>query len=283
MLKFHQKRLILQLFLSDLDFTLLRSDTTVSNFTKSIWNSAVSTNKLSVATARSFTGVQELLKGLHLHEPLILLDGAIIAKPNGDIVHMEYIDKELGDAIIDVGKSEFSIEPLIVTQGENCEEFYYPKVLNEHQKTIIKTMEMRNRIYCDGQLRAKEYNLKIVYQADKELAHALEQRLQSLFRGSIETKLSNDPYFDCYFLTILNPLGDKAHALRKLEEIEDISIENTTVFGDSHNDIGMFQSAGRKIAVANAIDELKKVANIVLKETNDEDAVAKYLKQELRF
>ncbi|HHH21095.1 MAG TPA: hydrolase, partial [Nitratifractor sp.] len=81
----------------------------------------------------------------------------------------------------------------------------------------------------------------------------------------------------------LNPLGDKAHALRKLEEIEDISIENTTVFGDSHNDIGMFQSAGRKIAVANAIDELKKVANIVLKETNDEDAVAKYLKQELRF
>jgi len=61
----------LQLFLSDLDFTLLRSDTTLSDFTKDVWNRVNSKAKLSIATARSYTGVSELLKGLELKEPLI--------------------------------------------------------------------------------------------------------------------------------------------------------------------------------------------------------------------
>ena len=265
------------LFLSDLDFTLLRSDTTVSDFTKEIWNTTAKKAKLSVATARSYTGVAELLKGLDLKEPLILLDGAVIAKPNGEIIHMASISKELGDEIIDISKKELDIEPLIVAQDGALEHFYYPKKLNIHQEKIVKTMEMRRRIFSEGELRAKEHNLKLVYQAGKEESEALEQVLKEQFSDAIEIKRSDDPYFDCYFITVLNPLGDKAHALKKLEEIENISVNNTTVFGDSHNDIGLFNSAGTKIAVANAIDELKAKADIVLPHTNDEDGVAKYL------
>ena len=265
------------LFLSDLDFTLLRSDTTVSDFTKEVWNKTASKAKLSVATARSYTGVAELLKGLDLKEPLILLDGAVIAKPNGEILHMASINKELGDEIIDISKKELDIEPLIVAQEDKLEHFYYPKKLNMHQEEIVKTMEMKRRIFSEGELRAKEHNLKLVYQAGKEESEALEQVLKEQFGNTIEIKRSDDPYFDCYFITVLNPLGDKAHALKKLEELENISIDNTTVFGDSHNDLGLFSSAGTKIAVANAIDELKAKADIVLPYTNDEDAVAKYL------
>lgn len=57
--------------------------------------------------------------------------------------------------------------------------------------------------------------------------------------------------------------------------------KDTTVFGDSHNDLGLFKYAGRKIAVANAIDEIKKEADIILPYTNDEDAVAKFLESEI--
>jgi len=72
---------------------------------------------------------------------------------------------------------------------------------------------------------------------------------------------------------------DKANALKELEEILNVSKDEVTVFGDSVNDIGMFEYAGKKIAVKNAIDEVKKRADIVLEYTNDEDAVAKYLKE----
>lgn len=271
------------LFLSDLDFTLLRSDTTLGNFTKKIWNRASRDHKLSIATARSFTGVQELLKGLLLKNPLILLDGAIIANPDGGVIDMAEISKSLGDAIINLTRAEFNIEPLIVALETDREAFYYPKILNNYQQELIKTMEMRNRVFTQGKFCAKEHNLKIVYQANKEISFQLEQSLKSTFKNSIEIKRSKDLYFDCYFVTILNPYGDKAHALKKLEEITNIPIDNTTVFGDSHNDIGMFELAGTKVAVANAIDELKQRADIVLKETNDQEGVAKYLQQTLKI
>jgi len=269
------------LFLSDLDFTLLRDDTTVSNFTKEIWNRVSNKTKLSIATARSYTGVKELLKGLHLSKPLILLDGAVIANPDGSILHIASIDKALGDAIIDLTKREFAIEPLIVAHKEGQESFYYPKNLNKYQKEIIETMKMRNRIFNTSELRAQEKNLKIVYQLESTLSQEFEEKIKCVFGDTIEIKSSKDPYFNCHFITILHPLGDKGHALLKLEEIEDVSKEKTTVFGDSYNDIGIFESAGTKVAVANAIDELKKRADIVLKESNNEDAVAKYLQREI--
>ena len=269
------------LFLSDLDFTLLRSDTSLSDFTKEVWNRANKKAKLSIATARSYTGVKELLKGLELKEPLILLDGTIIAKPNGEILHMAALNRELGNTIIEKIKKELHIEPLIVAYEKGSEHFYYPKKLNEFQKELIKSMELRKRIFCEGELKAKEKNLKIVYQANKEQNEALLSLLKRDFASEIEIKSTLDPYYKCYFTTILHKEGDKAHALKKLEAIEEVSIEKTTVFGDSHNDLGLFSVAGVKIAVANAIDELKEKADIILPWSNDEDAVAKYLEKKL--
>ena len=271
------------LFLSDLDFTLLRSDTSLSDFTKEVWNKANKKAKLSIATARSYTGVKELLKGLELKEPLILLDGTIIAKPTGEILHMAALESELANTIIYGVKKELAVEPLIVAYKDNSEHFYYPKKLNKYQKELIKSMELRKRIFCEGEIRAKKKNLKIVYQANEQITKALLSYLKKNFSDAIEVKSALDPYYNCYFTTILHKEGDKAHALKKLEAIENVSIAQTTVFGDSHNDLGLFSVAGVKIAVANAIDELKEKADIILPWSNDEDAVAKYLQKKLLF
>jgi len=53
--------------------------------------------------------------------------------------------------------------------------------------------------------------------------------------------------------------------------------KDVTVFGDSVNDIGMFKLAGTSVAVSNALDEVKAVADVVLPHSNDEDGVARYL------
>ncbi|MBS6935602.1 MAG: HAD hydrolase family protein [Clostridium sp.] len=52
-----------------------------------------------------------------------------------------------------------------------------------------------------------------------------------------------------------------------------ILFENITVFGDQANDKEMFEKAGTKIAVHNANQELKVLADIVI-ESNDDDGVA---------
>ena len=48
--------------------------------------------------------------------------------------------------------------------------------------------------------------------------------------------------------------------------------------GDNFNDVGMFELAGISVAMANAQEGVKELAKIVLPHTNDEDGVAKYLK-----
>jgi len=120
-----------------------------------------------------------------------------------------------------------------------------------------------------------EQNLKVVYLGSREKLQAIEKEVKKICE--VESKLSKDPYQNCYFLTFLHPLGDKAHALKRLEEIEGVKAKDVTVFGDSHNDIGMFEYAGRSVAVANALPEVKQRADIVLKRSNDEDGVAHYL------
>ncbi len=68
-----------RLFISDLDKTLLRTDMTISTFTKNIWNDLADNGvKLTIATARSGIKTLELLQGLKLYYPLIVMDGAMI-------------------------------------------------------------------------------------------------------------------------------------------------------------------------------------------------------------
>ena len=272
-------------YLTDLDKTFLRSDLTVGDFSRRIWNEAVERGvKLSVATARSYTGVKKLLQGLMLKEPLILLDGVLIASPEGKMLHVSAVDKELGEEILAIGEKEAGLLPLIVALDENdTERFIYPKRRNSCLEELLRTVHNNRRILDADPLQAMERNLKLVYLGDEATTARLEAAFRDRLENAVEIKRSKDPYIDCWFMTVLHPEGDKAHALRKLEAMEGVDAAHTTVFGDSHNDLGLFAAAGRRIAVANAIDELKAQADIVLPWSNDEEGVAKFLARELNL
>ena len=263
----------MQLFVSDLDKTLLRSDLSLGDYTKEIWNSFC--RPLTIATARSYTGAKNLLRGLKLRYPMILLDGAMIADSEGNIILLNALDKETADAIIERVEKLFDERPLLVGYDEGAERFCYPKRLNVHQKELLQNYKNDKRILGIEKLRGLTHNLKIVYLGDETTLAEIEREITQNF--DVESKLAKDPYQNCHFLTFLHPRGDKAHALEKLEEIMETPREAVTTFGDSHNDIGMFQRSGKAVAVANALDEVKKHADVVLEWSNDEDAVARYL------
>ena len=70
----------------------------------------------------------------------------------------------------------------------------------------------------------------------------------------------------------------KASAMQLLSEHLNISMDNTWAFGDSSNDLPMFEAAGLKIAMGNAVPELKKKADIVAY-SNHIDGAAKAIEQ----
>ena len=56
---------------------------------------------------------------------------------------------------------------------------------------------------------------------------------------------------------------DKGTGLVELAKLLDYNIDNMMCIGDSENDIDFLRSAGFKVAVANACDELKEMADYV--------------------
>jgi len=249
-------------YLTDLDKTFLRSDLSVGEYSRTIWNTLVNRGvRLSVATARSLTGVRKLLRDLELKEPLILLDGVVIATVAGEMIRVAALERDLGDAVIETGRRVAGMEPLLVgLEADGKESFIYPRDPNRWQKELLATFHNDRRVLDVEPLRAMKRNLKIVYMESEKVTEELEKALKEEYGDAVETKRSADPYIDCFFLTVLHPHGDKAHALAALEEIEGVDREHTTVFGDSHNDLGLFEMAGRKIAVANAIEDCRRSA-----------------------
>lgn len=266
------------IYITDLDHTFLRTDFSISAFSQKVWNDKSQEAILSVATARSFTKTYEFLSKLHLTAPMILLDGSMIVSPEKKLIDLKLIDKTLGDAIIDEG-AKFGIYPFIIALKDmNLNEaFLFPITLNAHQNGVLENYKNDPRMQQCQEIRAMEMNLKLVYFGEYTILKPLTDHLKQTFGAKLEYKLSPEKYSDGYFLTILHPHGDKAHALQTIADFMGRNLADFTVFGDSINDLGMFEKAGRAIAVKNALDEVKAAADIVLPHTNDEDAVARYL------
>lgn len=273
-----------KLFITDLDHTFLHSTQTVSQFSKDIWNEKADHAMLSIATARSFAKTNDFLKELKLNLPLITLDGAMVADREKKLIDLNVLDKEIGDAIIEESK-KFDIFPYVIALSDHKnldETFEIPSQLNYYQERLIKeSYTLDKRLSYVKNIRGAKDTLKLVYMGEEKILRPLSEHLSKIFKNNIEIKLAPENYMKCYFLTILHPLSDKAHALTKVHEYLNIEATNTTVFGDGLNDIGMFKLAGTAVAVSNALDTVKSEADIVLDESNDEDAVAKYLQKNI--
>lgn len=268
------------IYITDLDHTFLRTDQSISSFSTEVWNKRSKEAILSVATARSYHKTHDFLDKLHLDAPMILLDGTMIVSPDKKLIDLKTINKALGDAIVQVGL-EFNIDPFIIglKDIQLNETFLYPRKLNDHQKFVLKGYKNDPRMQFNPQNKTMDMNLKIVYFGDYETLKPLTVKLKDTFADAIECKLSPEKYSDGYFLTILHPEGDKAHALQKVMDYLGRDPADVTVFGDSVNDLGMFKLAGTSVAVSNALEEVKAVADVILEHSNDEDGVAKYLEE----
>ncbi|MCK9454772.1 MAG: HAD-IIB family hydrolase [Sulfurimonas sp.] len=265
-------------YITDLDHTFLRTDLSVSAFTKEIWNSFSAQSIVSIATARTYKKTAQFLKNVDINAPMILLDGALVATIDKKIIDTKFINKEVGDAVIQEG-AKFGIYPFILSLADSnlSETFSYSTVLNMHQKEVLKNYKNDDHHNQQRDLRAMRDNFKIVYFGEEELLRRVATHMREIFGDSLKYILAPEAYVGCYFLTLLHKDADKSHGIRAISEAMDFDLEKLTVFGDNLNDIGMFELAGTSVAVANAQEGVKKAAKIVLAHTNDEDGVANYL------
>ena len=106
---------------------------------------------------------------------------------------------------------------------------------------------------------------ELLIQLESEMKAALSEQME-VFRSA--------PFF-----LELPPKGiDKAQSLQRLLTHLGLERESLMAFGDGFNDLSMIQFAGQGVAMANAVEEVKSIADFVTT-SNEEDGIAHALEQ----
>lgn len=266
------------LYATDLDGTLLRSDMTVSDESAATLNRLIQSGvKFTFATARSFSSAAPLLKKLELSCPAVTFNGVFV------------IDPVTGEHIIE---NIFSRDALLIAQ-----EYF---VSNELAPLVYSYIDGRERVsYLENKYdKVKSY--VDMRKGDKRLRPV--DSYGELFQGrmfyftllnpetdyaelsevfSRENGFSSNSMHDTYdpsviWFEIFSRNASKASAVLQILELT--KCDKLVCFGDNKNDISMVQAADTGVAVANACEELKAQADVVIG-SNDEGAVAEYIRQ----
>lgn len=266
------------LFVTDLDGTLMRKDKSISEESISIINELIKQGMtFTVATARSAMSVQHIVEPFDIQVPIIIRNGTALAAPGSlDIIEKAiFTDDEvakLREILTELPGCGFTS----IWHGNEMKKVFLE---GEHSIGIQKYLAEREgeksvQMVDDvSRLYAGDVGY-ITMIDDKEKLEPIYNRVKEM--DGWESVLQKDSYSEDYWLELCPENSTKAKAIVRLKER--LGKQRVVVFGDSVNDIPMFQIADEAYAVENALPELKQYATGIIA-SNENDGVAKFLQK----
>ena len=258
---------------SDLDGTLLKSNTDISEENlRSIERLAQKGAKIVLLTGRTLYEVPKELRLCKGVEYIVFSNGAGIYHTQKGIIKYHTISNEKAYKIYKI-LSEYETFIEVYTGGApyvdkakfSDESFEYYKI----DKGFIPEMYKSRRI-CNS-LDNLIFDPDVFFKNQDE-RKACRERLQKEFDSvEITTSMTNN-------LEIMLKGINKGSALRELCKIAGYNIKDVTVVGDSKNDLTAFNTEARKYAVSNACNEIKALADKIIC-SNDENIMC-YIERE---
>lgn len=251
-----------KIIFSDIDGTLIPLDKSKSSL--EIPNSLIqSIQKLKRAqiplilvTGRSALAAKEIAdKIIDGNTYIIALQGAEIVKPNGETIYKDNINN----------KNVTQLVKEIIQSKKPC--YKGAKVLFFIKGQAYSNENTKFPYFCENIKIFKSFNefepnftasKIVIYQTNTEKFKLIQPQLKKKFPN-----LNIDMATDCTY-DITSKTATKGLAVKNLANILGIDLKNAAVFGDSENDISMFNEVkaggGLPIAVGNAMDSLKNNA-----------------------
>jgi HAD superfamily hydrolase (TIGR01484 family) len=212
---------------------------------------ARSTLKLSAATGRSWDFARPVIKALKLTDPCIVSGGTVIIDPVSEqIVWEASIEPASALAIADFMRA-------------------HPDNVNVYMKSLHRGDDLDHFDPAD---------INIMYVLDVPLT-ALDDALTKLRRIphiTVSKATSWGRPDDGIDLHITSNVATKEHAVQELAGIIGVPTSGIAGVGDGHNDIHLFNAVGHRVAMGNAVPELKANADEVI-DTVGNDGLAKYI------
>lgn len=270
----------IKLVIFDLDGTLISDDGKIGEETKTIIKELKKYGvRFSFASGRLHSATTRLTEELDIRLPVISLDGALIKNPKDNTVLYEsFLSKGLVKKALELSEKYlvnaalchpdaiyFTDQNSIIPEITDKFGALYREV-NSYDNYMTNTLE----VFFAGDNRRT-----ISYIRDR-MSFPFTFGLSSSFYRS----QSNE---NIYYLELRKAGSTKGKALKRLLKHLKISEKEAAVMGDWYNDIPMFRTNTFRVAVGNAVAELKRNADYVTKKSNNEDAAGEFLNLLLKY
>lgn len=251
-----------KLLMFDLDGTLLRTDKSISKKTLDVLNKCREYGYIiGISTSR---GEQNCLSYLEQLKPDVLITsgGALVKKENEYLVKAVFSRQQTNDIIKFARK----------VCGEECE-------------ITVDTIDKHFWNYkIDPKAVDKNWGDSVWTDYNDFTEEALKICIE-IFSDE-NAKLIKNSLADCDFARFsdgywykLTKMGiTKEYGINIVCDSYGLNLSDVIAFGDDYADIEMLRMAGIGVAMGNAIEEVKNIADIVI-EPNDDDGIAKYLEK----
>jgi Cof subfamily protein (haloacid dehalogenase superfamily) len=275
----------IKVIIMDVDGTLTNGKKLIPEETKSTLIKAQENGAILVlASGRPTSGLMDFAKELnmeHHHGLLVSFNGSMVIDcETNNILFNETMTVEEGQAVLEHMK-KFHVKPMI-----NKDNYMYVNdvfdneiEINGEPFNIIK-YEARGGKFklCekDDLSSFADYPLnKILIAGDPEYLKENYKSIMEPFKDKLSCMFTAPFYFEFTANGI-----DKAKALDTVLTPMGYTKEEMIAFGDGHNDASIIKYAGIGVAMGNAVEELKSIADEITL-SNEEDGIAVSLRKHM--
>jgi len=269
----------MDLVVFDLDGTLLNSSSEISPFTKETLQLLSDKNiAYTVATGRTMLSAQSIINGHGFELPQIYNNGVIMWDPRSQQLKIENIlDTTEAAYIVNVAHKQ-GITPFVNTiDNHNNHSIFHSNAIHEVEKNLIDKYlsRLKATILPLQELPAHSQITNISMIAVSSVIDDVERDI-SMHENLIAysgVALEGSKY---KWIDIHHRLANKGGAVTNLKN--QLALKNVVCFGDSYNDLSMFNLADECYAPENAKDSIKKIATSVIGH-NHKDGIAHFLRE----
>ncbi|MBZ6011205.1 Cof-type HAD-IIB family hydrolase [Leuconostoc gelidum] len=270
---------MIQLILSDLDETLLNDDGSIHQKNiDAIQRFTQNGGYFVPNTGRSYKSVTGTLNTLGLNQTRQYVvsynGGAIIAiEPDGkeEVVAQHNMSLDLAKKIFELGQIQDDVDTHIYT----LDKLFIYNISPADKQYMSERQVPYTEIDSDDLtfLANEKPIMKVIFEhSEPAVRQKIADNVTNELTASVLLTFSSNRYVE------FNPKGvDKGVTGLELADILHIDHDNTAALGDNLNDAAQIKAAGVGVAVANAKQEIKDIADVVLTTTNNDAAVADFI------
>lgn len=220
--------------------------------------------KVVLVTGRMNAAATKIAQDLGLSTPVVSYQGGLVVE-NGKTLYERYLTEEQTEKILNWAGEN----------GENIHINLYNDDVLYSETDCYEVQRYCNNLHTEytvkkfGEVKKDKINkLLAIDYSNPDRISRYEKELQDIFPDLYIVKSTP------YFLEFSNPEASKKCAVEFLQNYWALKKEEILTIGDQNNDIALLQAGGLKIAMGNATDELKEIADYITESVYEDGFVA---------